>query len=182
MCHESYPATQLKLSTSFSDFLSLVRSSHRVSLGFLFREWSAHCIKTSYTSVALRRVEEVNLFLSSSWCQTGLACQTAVKKSVHASTTKFRPWLGHVRLVLVKFDMSEIQYRDSNFKHYCLYATRPRNNPLHQQELPRCPVLFLRCPLQGSNTNLHFPQRSPPPYQRNIYVPLQEQSSQPVPH
>ena len=45
-------------------------------------------------------------------------------------------------------------------KHQPFYL-RPRSNPRHPQQLQECPVLLLWCPLQGSNTNLHFPIEVP---------------------
>ena len=42
--------------------------------------------------------------------------------------------------------------------------------------LPRCPVLFICCPLQGSNTNLHLVPLS----ERKFTMPLQDWSSRPV--
>ena len=46
------------------------------------------------------------------------------------------------------------------------------------QQLPRCPVLLLWCPLQSTNTNLKFLHGSAS-YHRKIAMALQEQSSRP---
>ena len=50
------------------------------------------------------------------------------------------------------------------YQHIFKDAKRPADSVvrIHLRELPWCPVLLLWCPLQGSNTNLHFPHRSVP--------------------
>ena len=41
------------------------------------------------------------------------------------------------------------------------YRNQAQHNPRHPQQLSRCPVLLLWCPLQSSNTNMHSPRRMP---------------------
>ena len=51
---------------------------------------------------------------------------------------------------------------------------------INPRRLPWCPVFFLWCPLQSSNTILTFFSRKRCPYQREVTVPFPELSARPI--